>query len=259
MLKTISGIGWALFDDERQLISHSPDKPFVTAVRQEKSYTSSRGSVKATVSEAERIALTDLAESENGVVFSAGRHALEVEYSQISKGAELKLSGETGWSYEFRLPAIENEAVFGGGEFRLLNIIFFAFVLLVIINIFYWLGWAAKKFKKTDCDKKGIVLLPLAACAALSLAIVGVSIACGGSLTSVSALGILRNGEAKAFHDCALERLSILRDPDVHNAELEDYPSHPYLLYYDDITADPTDWKNVDMASFYGKDSVVLK
>jgi hypothetical protein len=145
------------------------------------------------------------------------------------------------------------------GEFRLLNIIFFAFVLLVIINIFYWLGWAAKKFKKTGSDKKVIILLPLAACAALSLAIVGVSIACGGSFTSAGAIGILRNGEAKAFHDCALERLSILRDPDVHDAELEDYPSHPYLLYYDDITADPSDWKNVDMASFYGKDSVILK
>ncbi len=123
MLKTISGIGWALFDDERQLISHSPDKPFVTAVRQEKSYTSSRGSVKTTVSEAERIPLTDFAENENAVVFSAGGHALKIEYAPISKGAELKLSGEAGWSYEFRLPAIENEAVFGGGEqYRKVNL-----------------------------------------------------------------------------------------------------------------------------------------
>ncbi len=145
------------------------------------------------------------------------------------------------------------------GEFRLLNIIFFAFALLVIINIFYWLGWVAKKIGKTSDNKNSVMLLPLAACAALSIAIVGAAIISGGSLTSASAVGILRNGEAKAFHDCAVGRLRILRDPDVHDAELEDYPSRPYLLYYDDITADPSDWKNIDMASFYGKDSVVLK
>lgn len=145
------------------------------------------------------------------------------------------------------------------GEFRLLNIIFFAFVLILLINIFYLLGWAAKKSGKQSSVESRVSLVSLALCAVLSISAAAAAILGGGSFTSASALGILRNGEAKAFHDCAVRRLAVLTDPAVRDAELEDYPSHPYLLYYDDITENPDDWKNTDMASFYGKDSVVIK
>ena len=145
------------------------------------------------------------------------------------------------------------------GEFRLLNIIFFAYVLLTVINVFYWLGWAAKKFGRKPDAENGLSFLPVIGCAVCCLALIAVSVLGGGSLTSVSALGILRNGEAKAFRDCAESRLEILLDSSVTDAELKDYPTHPYLLYYDDITENPSDWKNVDMASYYGKASVVLK
>lgn len=143
------------------------------------------------------------------------------------------------------------------GEFRLLNIIYFAFALLMVINVFYWLGWAAKKYGRTDNAENGISILPICVFGLLSIALIAVSVLNGGSLSSVSALGILRNGEAKAFHECAEARLEILLDNSVSDAELEDYPTHPYLLYYDDITENPSDWKNVDMASYYGKNSVV--
>lgn len=145
------------------------------------------------------------------------------------------------------------------GEFRLLNIIFFAYVLLVVINVFYWLGWAAKKFGRNPDAENGLSFLPVTVCAVFCLALIAVSVLGGGSLTSISALGILRNGEAKAFRECAESRLEILLDSSVTDAELRDYPTHPYLLYYDDITDNSSDWKNVDMASFYGKASVVLK
>ena len=145
------------------------------------------------------------------------------------------------------------------GEFRLLNIIFFAYVLLLVVNVFYWLGWIAKKCGKNAKTGNGISLLPVFGCSVCCLALVSVFILRGGSLCTVSALGILRNGEAKAFHSCAEKRLETLLDSSVSDAVLENYPSHPYLLYYDDISEDSSDWKNVDMASYYGKASVVLK
>ena len=123
MLKTETGSGWALSDNGRQLISHSPDKPFAVAVRQEKSYTSSRGSVKTSVTEAERVALTEVREIESGVIFSANGHELKLEYAEIKNGAEIKFTGEDGWSYELSLPAVRDEAVFGGGEqYRQVNL-----------------------------------------------------------------------------------------------------------------------------------------
>ena len=75
--------------------------------------------------------------------------------------------------------------------------------------------------------------------------------------TSIGALSILRNGEAKAFRECSRQRLEILKDETVKDAQLPDYPTQPFILFYDDITPDPDDWHNEDMASYYGKESVI--
>ena len=123
MLMTQTDGGWALLHGKDTLVSHSADAPFAVAVRQEKSYESSRGTVKTTVTEAERIALTQLEEADKAVTFSSQGHSLRVEYGEIDGGAELRFYGEPGWSYELRLPAAAGEAVFGGGEqYRKVNL-----------------------------------------------------------------------------------------------------------------------------------------
>ncbi len=123
MLTTQADGGWTLLYDEQVLVSHSAGAPFAVAVRQEKSYESSRGTVKTTVTEAERIALTELEETDRTLRFSSQGHSLRVEYGEIDGGAELRFYGEPGWSYELRLPAAAGEAVFGGGEqYRKVNL-----------------------------------------------------------------------------------------------------------------------------------------
>ncbi len=123
MLTTLTDGGWTLLHDGQVLISHRTDAPFAVAVRQEKSYESSRGTVKTKVTEAERIALTEAEMNDGEVTFTSQGHSLRVEYSRISGGALLSFSGESGWSYELSLPAIKNEAVFGGGEqYRKVNL-----------------------------------------------------------------------------------------------------------------------------------------
>ena len=123
MLTTLTDGGWTLLYEGKVLISHRADAPFAVAVRQEKSYESSRGTVKTKVTEAERIALTEAESGDGKVTFTSRGHSLRVEYSRINGGALLSFSGESGWSYELSLPAIENEAVFGGGEqYRKVNL-----------------------------------------------------------------------------------------------------------------------------------------
>lgn len=53
--------------------------------------------------------------SSDGTMFPKG-HSLTVQITELTHGVKLSLTGEPGWSYQFRLPAIEHEAVFGGGE-----------------------------------------------------------------------------------------------------------------------------------------------
>lgn len=123
MLKICSDSGLVLLSGARELISHRADAPFAAAIRQEKSYVSSRGTVKVSVSEVERIPLTQAEYSGSSIVFSAEGHSLRIEYSELPGGAELRFCGEPGWAYEFRLPAVDGEAVFGGGEqYRKVNL-----------------------------------------------------------------------------------------------------------------------------------------
>ena len=143
------------------------------------------------------------------------------------------------------------------GEFRLLNILYFAYVLGWFVNAFYWAGWLCKKLGKRS-NEKGARLVPTLIAAGICAALCFLSVVQGTGFTSVGAVGLLRSGEAAAFHETALSRLDTLTDPSVADAVLEDYPTHPYLLFYDDISVDPTDWHNIDMASFYGKNSVTL-
>ena len=110
-----AGCRTLVFDD-RQVLSHSSEHPFATAIRREKTYEANRGTVKETVTEVERIPLTDVSETGDAVVLSAGGHSLSIGISELKDGVQLAFAGEAGWAYEFRLPAIENEAVFGGGE-----------------------------------------------------------------------------------------------------------------------------------------------
>ena len=115
---------WNLYAEGQLLIEHNPERPFATAVRREKQYQADRGTVKTTVTETERIPLRQIRPAGNkSFCFYAGEHSLAVTLKDLPKGAEIRLEGEPGWAYEFRLPAVEDEAVFGGGEqYRKVNL-----------------------------------------------------------------------------------------------------------------------------------------
>ena len=108
--------GRTLVFGDRQVLSHSSDHPFATAIKREKTYEANRGTVKETVTEVERVPLVDLAEKDGAFTLSAKGHSLSVATTEQPDGVQLAFTGEDGWAYEFTLPAIEGEAVFGGGE-----------------------------------------------------------------------------------------------------------------------------------------------
>ena len=116
---------WTVTLAGRKLILHSPDKPFAAAVRKEKVYAARYGSVKETVEEKERIPLTEVNGQPDGtLVFCAQGHKLCAVLSEPEEGMlRAELSGEDGWGYEFSLPAVPGEGVFGGGEqYRKVNL-----------------------------------------------------------------------------------------------------------------------------------------
>ena len=139
------------------------------------------------------------------------------------------------------------------GEERILNIIFFTWLLAMAVNVVYWLGWLRRRRESRFAAPKLFALV--LACALLCLGF-ALPLSSGQSYTSLLALSSLRSGEAKAWHDCFMRRLEVLNDVSVKDARIEPYPCQPYLLFYSDIVDDPEAWENVDMANFYGKDSI---
>ena len=144
------------------------------------------------------------------------------------------------------------------GEPRVLNIIYFSYLLLLALNLVYWLGWLCRR-GKTAAAEDGVKVVGLGVAALLLALCCGVSMLGGTGFSSVGAVSTLASGEAGAYRDSALRRFELLKDESLDDVQLEDFPVKPYLLYFDDITRDPADWRNEDISTFYGKNSVVLK
>ncbi len=107
---------WTLSIGDQLLAKHTPERPFITAILREKQYTMNRGTVKEQITEAERRPLPNVRAEGNSVLFSSEAHTVAIELSELDSGVLLELHGVEGWAYEFHLPAIRGEAVFGGGE-----------------------------------------------------------------------------------------------------------------------------------------------
>lgn len=72
-----------------------------------------------------------------------------------------------------------------------------------------------------------------------------------------SAVKSLWHKEAQLYHVIHLERENILNTTDDKNVTVRSCPIRPYLLFFDDIIEDPEDWRNVSVAKWYNKKTVV--
>ena len=145
----------------------------------------------------------------------------------------------------------------GLGAMRVTDIIYYAWLLLLALNLFYWLGWLSRR--RPARREAALRPVPLFASLVLCVALLGVSAVLHGGISVASALTTLRTGEARAYYETAQERFAILNDPTVTVAELPGYASPPYLLFFDDLSEDIYDWRNTGVAVFYEKEAVLLR
>lgn len=177
-------------------------------------------------------------------------------------------------SFDFRYPLLVpafsfcilssmfTPSVYASGEpgaGRIYNIIYLTFLLLVIVNMIYLYGWLVKKcdMKKTASEKGDAlyrisILLGTAFCAVLFAAAVP------ERFTSVSAVSSIVSGEAYVWKLEETERLKILMDDTVMDAELKEFSAKPALLFYEDIEPEADNWKNIRMSSYFRKNSIKL-
>jgi hypothetical protein len=149
------------------------------------------------------------------------------------------------------------------GPGRLRNVIFVNYILLTVLTYAYILGWLSVRCEEQkwlkdlrDCYQR------MNKRAMGSLVIITFAILCLGKFNhigiSVEAIRELASGQAKQYYQEAMIRKEIYQDESILDAEVEPYSVKPYLLYFDDITDDPENWKNKGVIEFYRKDSVKL-
>lgn len=68
----------------------------------------------------------------------------------------------------------------------------------------------------------------------------------------------LRTGQAQQYYSENQERLAVLENESLDEVYLNDFTYKPYVLYFDDIQEDPTDWRNRDTAAYFGKKALYL-
>lgn len=147
--------------------------------------------------------------------------------------------------------------VFGSaGPNRMLNILYDSYVLLLVCNLCYLLGWLARK--RRAAAPRGVRLTPLLACGALCLLCCLLYTRVGG-FTSLMALGELRSGEPACYRAACEQRAALLEQADADTDLTVPPLPYSYLLYFTDVSDDAEAWDNRCLAAYYGRKSVRLE
>ena len=139
------------------------------------------------------------------------------------------------------------------GAGRLVNVIYFAFVLLAFLNTFYVCGWLDEKFDFGEFQWKMPWTLTV-----LVLSF-GMIVGCYGNAAGYIAWNSVSSGEALAYSLEADARYNLYINSEGQDVEVEAFSFYPQLLYYEDITEDAEDWRNQQVREYFELNSVVRK
>ncbi|MDO5444093.1 MAG: DUF6056 family protein [Eubacteriales bacterium] len=149
------------------------------------------------------------------------------------------------------------------GPDRLINILFYSFVILSALNLSVWCiafrNYYNRKKVHTEYSPDSISVIPVIAVSAAFVLSFGIGIISGNiHPTSVMALGELKNGEAETYYREISDRQIVLEDNSIQDCVFDPIVSQPYLLFSGDMSADPSDYTNEDACSFYHKKSIII-
>lgn len=151
---------------------------------------------------------------------------------------------------------------------RTLNIIMQTYYLLLLLNLFYWTGWLQQAFRTlsfesflhtTELFKSLFQKYNHTFTVFLGIFLV-FSVFCTSerTFTTKSAVHDLSRGYAQAYHQETLHRIALLSAQGVDEVWVPNYTVRPWLLDLEDITTDPSHWRNQGLAEWYGKKIVHL-
>lgn len=141
------------------------------------------------------------------------------------------------------------------GLSRTHNVIKTTYLFFLVLNEVYLIGWAQKKCEVVREAKLHtgylLVIVLLMVCS------VFFAENRAGTFTTYASAYYVKTNEAPMFYAEYMERRAILEGEE-QDIILQPYVNRPWLLYVDDIKEDPSDWRNMGVREWYGKNSVRL-
>lgn len=139
------------------------------------------------------------------------------------------------------------------GAGRLVNVIYFAFILLMFFNGFYLCGWLDRKLDLGRFSWSPQWTMTVA------VLCFGMIAGCYGNSAGFLAWKCVHSGEALAYSLEADARYNLYINSAGQDVEVSSFSFYPQLLYYEDITEDADDWRNQQVREYFGLHSVVRK
>lgn len=139
---------------------------------------------------------------------------------------------------------------------RTLNAVKLTWQFLLILNLVYWCGWIAGRRTQSEGRMGRWWWYALVGVAALVVFHTEPNQA--GSFSSYGAYYYIHTGEAYNFYQEYLGRVKLL-ESDAENVELLPYQWKPWFLCMGDLSDNPEDESNEALATWYDKETVILK
>ncbi|MCL1807297.1 MAG: DUF6056 family protein [Oscillospiraceae bacterium] len=175
----------------------------------------------------------------------------------------------SGSQLPFRYPGIVTAFLFGVyastftptlyamGSFpypRIHNVSFYSLLLFVLVSVLYWCGWLARK-KETLAHPFTPIITGVLALLFIASSL-AVAVTEKHRISGVSALRSLAGGQAKAYHQEAVNRRAVLLDQTASDVVIPRFTVKPPLLFMGHLGADE---EQIGAAKFYGKNSIRLE
>ena len=159
------------------------------------------------------------------------------------------------------------------GPARAVAVVYYSFMLATFFCYYYFLGWIYQRvlpwWRKRGCKQDRecnlriknlrikIHMTVMSLIGAFLLLLQGIT-GQFASCTTVRAVNVLVNGEAKAYEQEYRERLQLLTDESIAEVVLKPFENRPDMLYVGDLSSDSKEPTNRKVAQYFGKNSVAV-
>jgi hypothetical protein len=177
-----------------------------------------------------------------------------------------------GINYSFRYPLIVNGIsfavlsaaytpnIYGYGYLgfppRYINIVYFLFIWIFVLNCFYIAGWVSKKYSFTVDSKNLMFVIVIAAILSFSQTF---SMGALESMASVKAARQIVSGNAGNYKNEVYNLFSSLDTSKEKNIIIKPFKYKNPVVFPLELFEDPTEWRNGAIATFFGKESIIRK